>query len=343
MSNHLPIPIEKNGQIYKITCLTSNKNYIGQTHAYYSCLDGARRKYGFLVRFKRHLYEAKTYFNHSAKLDNAIRLYGEENFKVELIFECHPKFLNHFEKLFISEYDSKNNGYNTVDGGFSFEPTPEIVEKRARTLTKVNIEKRQKFIRENESRIEKAIIGLISNAATEHVFLDIFLNNPNEIKRFRYHQSYEPIEEPFDRAYEDIIMFIDSEKLYIQHELQNHIPLDKLELYEFNRDDIYQMQKTLKHSNNLCKTIEKRIEKFKNIQFTKISIRLKIDKGIHLIDVNFITDQKYTKKSTQFGGEKINFLYAYQKSLEFSKRLISDDKIEIRGDIQNIVRLLNIN
>lgn len=90
--------------IYKITNQINGKVYIGQTTKTL-----AHRKAGHLQAARdglnRHLY-------------NAIRKYGEENFKFEELCKATSKSeLNYLEAKFITEYDSVRNGYNMGYGG----------------------------------------------------------------------------------------------------------------------------------------------------------------------------------------------------------------------------------
>lgn len=87
--------------IYKITNLTNNKIYIGQTN------DIARR----FIEHKRKGEASRI------PLDVAIKKYGEENFSFEIIEECTIEELDEKEEYWIKYYDSKNNGYNCTDGG----------------------------------------------------------------------------------------------------------------------------------------------------------------------------------------------------------------------------------
>jgi group I intron endonuclease len=90
--------------IYKVTNEINNKCYIGQTINYLS-----RRKY-------QHLYKSKN----KSKLvfHRAIRKYGEENFKWEVLENCDYIYqLNEMEHHYIKQYKSKlPNGYNMTDG-----------------------------------------------------------------------------------------------------------------------------------------------------------------------------------------------------------------------------------
>lgn len=94
------------GNIYKITNLINNKIYIGQTI------------YSIEERWKAHCTCVK-YNNHHSLFHNAIRKYGEENFKIELIDTADTfEELNEKEIKYIKEYNSLTpNGYNMTEGG----------------------------------------------------------------------------------------------------------------------------------------------------------------------------------------------------------------------------------
>ena len=95
------------GYIYKITNLINNKIYIGQT------------RFEVEARYHRHLYEAKRNVL-QYPLYKAIRKYGEQNFKLDIIEQVDNELLNQQEQYWIKYYDSyiKNNkGYNCTYGG----------------------------------------------------------------------------------------------------------------------------------------------------------------------------------------------------------------------------------
>lgn len=92
------------GTIYKITNIINGKVYIGQT------------KQGYLDRWCQHKSHART-GRSKHKLANAIRKYGEENFKVEAIEECPYEQLNEREVYWIKYYNSIKEGYNIKTGG----------------------------------------------------------------------------------------------------------------------------------------------------------------------------------------------------------------------------------
>lgn len=92
--------------IYKITNLINNKIYIGLTR---NSLDS---------RWSYHIRDSK---NAKKGIDAAIRKYGKENFKVEIIDETATTLeeLNNLEIYYIKLFNSTNNkiGYNQTSGG----------------------------------------------------------------------------------------------------------------------------------------------------------------------------------------------------------------------------------
>lgn len=92
-------------KIYKITNNINGKIYIGQT------------KTSINRRFVSHKSAARRGINYI--LYKAIRKYGQENFKIELIEEVENNLANEREMFWIAEYNSTNNkfGYNSSIGG----------------------------------------------------------------------------------------------------------------------------------------------------------------------------------------------------------------------------------
>ena len=87
------------GYVYKTSNLTNNKIYIGK-----------RQKSNF----------DNYYLGSGKKLKSAIKCYGKENFKCEVLQWCFTiDELNIAEKYWINKYESQNPeiGYNISDGG----------------------------------------------------------------------------------------------------------------------------------------------------------------------------------------------------------------------------------
>lgn len=89
--------------IYKITNLINNKIYIGKT------------KHLIYKRWRQHIESSH---NPKVAIHYAIRKYGENNFKINVIMKCRTfKELNENEKFYIRYYKSLKNGYNLTEGG----------------------------------------------------------------------------------------------------------------------------------------------------------------------------------------------------------------------------------
>ena len=90
--------------IYSITCLATNKKYIGQSVS-------------IKRRWATHKRELKTNRHYNHLLQNAYNTYGEDNLIYEILELCPREKLNEREEFYIRIFDSYNNGYNLDVGG----------------------------------------------------------------------------------------------------------------------------------------------------------------------------------------------------------------------------------
>lgn len=94
------------GIIYKVTCLPSQKIYIGQT------IDSLNE------RRNKHYYKAYHEIMLNTHFLNALRYYKKEDFNWEIIDTAKTREeLNQKEKYWIAFYNSIKNGYNIRNGG----------------------------------------------------------------------------------------------------------------------------------------------------------------------------------------------------------------------------------
>lgn len=103
------------GEIYKLTC-PKGKVYIGQCVTFLS--NGT--KYGTRARWINHQSDARrANGGNCRRLNEAIRAYGEANFKVETLLITHVSLLDIYEEGTISLLESTNpmHGYNLRHGG----------------------------------------------------------------------------------------------------------------------------------------------------------------------------------------------------------------------------------
>ncbi len=94
------------GVIYKCTCKTTLKAYIGQT------------KHTARYRWNQHVWESRNLTaSQCRKLNNAIRKYGPDDFIIKVLLMCDNADLNKWETYFIKEHGTFENGYNLTLGG----------------------------------------------------------------------------------------------------------------------------------------------------------------------------------------------------------------------------------
>ena len=97
------------GYIYKITNLVTNKIYIGRTVKTIEQRFSEHCRVAFNDKIKKKL-----------KIQNSIRKYGIDNFKLELLEACESKdTYDAREQYYINLYDARNPqiGYNVHEGG----------------------------------------------------------------------------------------------------------------------------------------------------------------------------------------------------------------------------------
>jgi hypothetical protein len=125
------------GQIYLITNKQTNKQYVGQTLSHRKN-HNKYRPFGYIGRFKDHISEAlcNTKKKQCTYLNNAIRLYGKDEFTVELITVCPKENLDIYEEKYIQEYNSLYpNGYNLTTGGKVFKNIETDIEENNPMIT----------------------------------------------------------------------------------------------------------------------------------------------------------------------------------------------------------------
>ena len=226
------------GEIYKITNTQNGMIYIGQTRSH-RLNHNKYRPFGYLGRFTDHIREANsTKKNTSKYLNSALLKYGVDSFTCERIHICGIDELDHFEILYIKEYNSKYpTGYNLTDGGrefskikvieeIQFQPkNPTIIATKCRSdYTKSLISERVKASKEslsvrtqmmNESQIQhynnKFVKYLAVKVDPEKIkdYIYIINNHTTNSKYVRvvidkikthFVGKYETIEQTYERA-----------------------------------------------------------------------------------------------------------------------------------------------
>jgi hypothetical protein len=104
--------------IYKITNIENNKIYIGKANSFVKNGKQGIIYYSGEGRLKRHVYSAENGSEDCPKFYKAIRKYGKDSFKVEILKVCPIKDGFEEEEKLILEYESdkRKKGYNYFAG-----------------------------------------------------------------------------------------------------------------------------------------------------------------------------------------------------------------------------------
>ena len=137
------------GVIYKCTCIKNNKIYIGQT------------KHSLESRKNEHEKGASK--NSHMIFLRAIKKYGKENFKWEIIDSAQTKEeLNFKEKFYIIYYNSGVNngkGYNVASGGVYGFNSDFCTESKKRSIST----KRKKSLKNTWKNLSEKELQLVTN------------------------------------------------------------------------------------------------------------------------------------------------------------------------------------
>lgn len=143
------------GEVYLVTCLVNKRKYVGITTK------------GFLNRWKGHI-RASLREKDDCRFHKAIRKYGVENFKIEVIeskyYVNHDrlvKWLFRREMYWIKYYNSNHIGYNMTEGGdgtsglFISKEGKEAISERMKIFYKENPEMRKKIVQRAHEEARK--------------------------------------------------------------------------------------------------------------------------------------------------------------------------------------------
>ncbi len=193
--------MEIRGIVYNITCVKTDKKYIGQTLTHKKTR-GKYYSYGIRERLVEHIGAAKR--GRNTPLCKAICEHGNENFKIEEIKRCELEMINTLESLYITQYNTLvPNGYN--------------VQEHSRP--------RSSKIYVDNSIIENIEIrGIKENDENKKVRVLVKYKNNNDRTRYMFGSGNETFEDALNRAKDFCSNLADKDKI-IEHNSLN--PSDK--------------------------------------------------------------------------------------------------------------------
>lgn len=140
-------PTKRYCEIYKITNLSTSKEYVGQAVSHI-LNNNKYRPHGHQGRFRSHISEAfSTKKNQCHYLNNAIRKYGVNDFVVELIEYCSINEVDKKEIYYIKMFNTLYpHGFNLKNGGGNVFTHSDESKKRV-SIGVINYYKNKKFER----------------------------------------------------------------------------------------------------------------------------------------------------------------------------------------------------
>lgn len=188
-----PTDEQNMGEIYKLTCLSNNKSYIGQALCFTT-----NKKWGTNERWKSHVREALgNPKDHCRLLNQAIRKYGYNNFSVECLIKCPIGELDIHETNSIKDHNTLvPSGYNLNHGGAKGKDSEETrIKKREMRVgkkhdadTKLYISLGQFGKKRKEDNLPQYIYKYRKEYAVRYPVIDI---DKKEIKIVKYSFSGE--------------------------------------------------------------------------------------------------------------------------------------------------------
>lgn len=106
--------LQKTG-IYKITCIDTNKIYVG------SAMSTSKSKKGFMRRWQDHIYKLRSNKHRNKYLQESWNNFSEDSFIFEIIEFCNKNSSKEKEEFWIKKLKSsiKENGFNMIIKGLN--------------------------------------------------------------------------------------------------------------------------------------------------------------------------------------------------------------------------------
>lgn len=108
----------KGGIVYRITNIVNGKFYIGSTN-------------NLIKRYYTHIYDIRSEKNTCVKLIRAVKKYGEDNFKFEIILSCPSEYVLKAEQWFIDNLKPDYNIAKIAGSNIGIKRTEEVKYRKS--------------------------------------------------------------------------------------------------------------------------------------------------------------------------------------------------------------------
>lgn len=322
------------GEIYVLTCVVNKKQYIGKTmsHRYKSYKD-KWVSFGSNGRFKEHVWEAYSQKKtQSYALNNAIKKYGENKFTIEVIYKCTINWLDYFERLFISIYDTYNNGYNLNKGGWGGALHYSVYERSSKTRNDYYDNQRRSKIEKIFNRITKVFID--DNTTDMHLVIMTIYENDSILYKWSFTNKDGDMWDSYLRAYYILYGIIPHSKIIVSRRLSSY-----LDYFEEFFDDLLEPNKEsppLTATNT--SSIDIRYNRYCTLKILWITLKLRKSRDCNIIAVCIRSSCKSRETVSEFGGDGVSYQWSLDNAIALSKKLTTDDKISIRPELVAFIK-----
>lgn len=347
------------GQIYLITntAKTVYNQYTGQTRTHYKCGEGLT-PFGYQKRFETHIREAiGEYRHHHAKLYMAMRKYGPEVFKVELLEECDMKDLDERERYYITKYDTFKNGYNMTAGGQDtfvmseelrlarmnkYQPKPENIkparpafmgpmnvtqEIEESLLTQHELDALVKYEQYNVVDVKLAKVADSDDLCRISFTVRYIDNDGNrQYDTVNIGGSKKTFETSVAKGIELAMYLVSPNNIIIQERLYGYV-----DMVQYQPDDAAQQNADGQIASNL----KKRLARFTGKTVSMIELRKYTSSGRNVIAAYIHT---VIVEKLDFGGKHVTIEEALARAIEFSRIICPIDKIIVPKDLAHLVQ-----
>lgn len=204
-----------------IYCLTSpnGKKYIGQTKS---------------ISHRLACHKISYRLKNPTKISNAIKKYGFENFKVEILCKCSDKKdLNDRERHCIKIFDTIKNGYNISLGGHDTSPSKESIEKGIATRRSKNNGEYCSYYASPSQKVINMLLTYIKIGKEHKSYNHTIYNFVNRYTNEKYTGTFNDIKRKFNLTHSSMSNVIHGKDDHHKGWQLEATPIPKIKVYNF--------------------------------------------------------------------------------------------------------------
>lgn len=335
------VPDFVKGEIYKITCLVNDKKYIGQTktHRFRS---GRNEWYpaGSQKRFKEHIKEAfGVNPRGSTRLNHALKKYGVESFTVDIICSCELNELDEKERFYITQYDSRETGYNLTDGGqfASVYPNFSAYESNSVSQMKLIDDERTLYLGQIKDSIKSVHMDDVT-ISFHGIRMDIHTIDGSKI-RWIFSNRTDDMWELFIRSYYIVYPYVQNDTITVSHRLAHYLDQFETSIWA---DHLEKREIVTKSISTNMTDLNTRYGRYCDYHIQHITLKLGNKNASVRICVCIRATEKPREIVSEFGGTGVSVEDSVHGAFALALKLADKSIISIRPELLNFITTNNI-